>query len=69
MGGDDAGAWLTAVNQPKFGVPYVKLVYQPMLELLDFLKANDWRVFVCCGGGRDFMRVSPRRPGASTKSA
>lgn len=50
-------AWLTTVNQPKFGVPYVKLVYQPMLELLDLLKANDWRVFVCSGGGRDFMRV------------
>ncbi len=49
--------WLTTVNQPKFGVPYVKLVYQPMLELLDLLKANDWRVFVCSGGGRDFMRV------------
>lgn len=49
--------WLTAVNQPRFGVPYVKLVYQPMLELLDYLKANDWRVFVCSGGGRDFMRV------------
>jgi phosphoserine phosphatase len=28
-----------------------------MLELLDYLKANDWRVFVCSGGGRDFMRV------------
>lgn len=50
-------AWLTAVNQPRFGVPYVKLVYQPMLELLDYLKANEWRVFVCSGGGRDFMRV------------
>jgi phosphoglycolate phosphatase-like HAD superfamily hydrolase len=50
-------AWLTTVDQPKFGVPYVKLVYQPMLELFDLLKANDWRVFVCSGGGRDFMRV------------
>ena len=28
-----------------------------MLELIDFLKENDWRVFVCSGGGRDFMRV------------
>jgi phosphoserine phosphatase len=50
-------AWLTAVKQPRFGVPYVKLVYQPMLELLDFLKTNEFRVFVCSGGGRDFMRV------------
>ena len=33
------------------------MVYQPMLELFDFLRANEWRVFVCSGGGRDFMRV------------
>ena len=49
--------WLQTVKQPKLGVPYVELVYKPMLELLDFLKANEFRVFVCSGGGRDFMRV------------
>lgn len=49
--------WLETVNQPKFGVPYVELVYGPMLELIEYLKANDFRVFVCSGGGRDFMRV------------
>ena len=64
MGGDDTRgvraqvrAWLRTVKQPKFGVPYLELVYQPMLELLDFLRANEFRVFVCSGGGRDFMRV------------
>ena len=45
------------IKQPKFAVGYSKLVYQPMLELFDLLKANDFRVFVCSGGGRDFMRV------------
>ena len=49
--------WLKTVKQPKLGVPYVELVYKPMLELLDLLKANEFRVFVCSGGGRDFMRV------------
>jgi phosphoglycolate phosphatase-like HAD superfamily hydrolase len=49
--------WLTTVKQPKLGVPYIELVYQPMLELLDFLRANAFRIFVCSGGGRDFMRV------------
>jgi phosphoserine phosphatase len=49
--------WLKTVKQPKLGVPYVELVYKPMLELLDFLAANEFRVFVCSGGGRDFMRV------------
>jgi phosphoserine phosphatase len=49
--------WLETVKQPTLGVPYVELVYKPMLELLDFLEANEFRVFVCSGGGRDFMRV------------
>jgi phosphoserine phosphatase len=49
--------WLKTVKQPQLGVPYLELVYKPMLELLDFLTANDFRVFVCSGGGRDFMRV------------
>jgi phosphoglycolate phosphatase-like HAD superfamily hydrolase len=49
--------WMKTVKQPKLGVPYVELVYKPMLELLDFLAANEFRIFVCSGGGRDFMRV------------
>jgi phosphoglycolate phosphatase-like HAD superfamily hydrolase len=49
--------WLETVKQPTLGVPYIELVYKPMLELLDLLKVNEFRVFVCSGGGRDFMRV------------
>jgi phosphoglycolate phosphatase-like HAD superfamily hydrolase len=49
--------WLQTVKQPKLGVPYIELVYQPMLELLDLLRAHEFRVFVTSGGGRDFMRV------------
>ena len=49
--------WVTTIRQPKLGVPYVDLVYQPMLELFDYLKAHEFRVFVCSGGGRDFMRA------------
>jgi phosphoserine phosphatase len=49
--------WLATVKQPKLGVLYKDLVYKPMLELFDLLKANGFRVFVCSGGGRDFMRV------------
>jgi phosphoglycolate phosphatase-like HAD superfamily hydrolase len=50
-------AWLDTATQPKLGVRYAELVYKPMLELLDYLRANEFRVFVCSGGGRDFMRV------------
>jgi phosphoserine phosphatase len=49
--------WVETVKQPRFGVGYTQLVYKPMLELFDYLKAHEFRVFVCSGGGRDFMRV------------
>ena len=49
--------WMTTARQPQLGMPYTDLVYQPMLELFDLLQANEFRVFVCSGGGRDFMRV------------
>lgn len=49
--------WLESARQPSLGRLYRDLVYQPMLELFDLLRANDFRVFVCSGGGRDFMRV------------
>jgi phosphoserine phosphatase len=49
--------WTTTARQPKLGVSYLDLVYQPMVELFDLLKDNGFRVFVCSGGGRDFMRV------------
>ena len=50
-------AYLTTTMHPRWNRPWTDLIYQPMLELFDFLKDNDWRVFVCSGGGRDFMRV------------
>jgi phosphoglycolate phosphatase-like HAD superfamily hydrolase len=49
--------WLVTVRQPTLGVPYIDLVYKPMLELLDYLRAHEFRVFVVSGGGRDFMRA------------
>ncbi|MEU9176822.1 HAD family hydrolase [Streptomyces sp. NPDC048550] len=49
--------WTRTVRDARFGVPYVELVYRPMLELFDLLRGHGFRVFVCSGGGRDFMRV------------
>ena len=49
--------WLATATQPTLGRPYLELIYQPMRELLAYLRANGFRVFVCSGGGRDFMRV------------
>ena len=54
---DEALAFLAALQHPRFQRLWTELVYQPMLELFDLLRENDWRIFVCSGGGRDFMRV------------
>jgi phosphoserine phosphatase len=53
----EVASFFSTVKQEKFGVSYSELIYQPMLELFDYLKANEFRVFVCSGGGRDFMRA------------
>jgi len=50
-------AFLANAKHPSYDRPWTDLIYQPMLELFDLLRENEWRVFVCSGGGRDFMRV------------
>jgi len=48
--------WLATAQHPRFERPYTDLVYQPMLELLDYLRANDFKTFITSGGGIAFMR-------------
>ncbi len=48
--------WLATSLHPRFKRPYTELVYQPMLELLDYLRANDFKTFIVSGGGIEFMR-------------
>jgi phosphoglycolate phosphatase-like HAD superfamily hydrolase len=48
--------WLAAARHPRFDRPYTELVYQPMLELLVFLRANRFKTFIVSGGGIEFMR-------------
>lgn len=49
--------WMSTATHPKTGRHYNEMVYQPMLELLEFLRANDYKTFIVSGGGIDFMRV------------
>ena len=53
--------WIATAKHPTKNVSYDKLVYQPMLELLTYLQANNFKTYVVSGGGIDFMRafVSP----------
>ncbi len=48
--------WLDSARHPKTGRPYTDMVYQPMLELLAYLRANDFKTYIVSGGGIEFMR-------------
>jgi phosphoserine phosphatase len=48
--------WLATARDPRWKRPYTDLVYQPMLELLAYLRANGFKTFIVSGGGVEFMR-------------
>jgi len=49
--------WLDNAKHPRFQRPYHELVYQPMVELLAYLRANGFKTFIVSGGGIEFMRL------------
>jgi hypothetical protein len=49
--------WLATAKHPRFKRPYNEVVYQPMLELLAYLRANGFKTFIVSGGGVEFMRA------------
>ena len=50
-------AWITSARHPRTGRLYTEMVYQPMLELLEYLRASGFRTYIVSGGGVEFMRV------------
>ena len=48
--------WIATARHPTTKRPYTEMVYQPMLELLDYLRANGFKTFIVSGGGIEFMR-------------
>lgn len=48
--------WVKSARHPRFDRPYTDLVYQPMLELLQYLRSKGFKTFIVSGGGIDFMR-------------
>jgi len=48
--------WINTAKHPKTNKLYKKMVYQPMLELLDYLRSNGFKTYIVSGGGIDFMR-------------
>ena len=52
-----AADWIETARHPQTGRPFTQMIYQPMRELLDYLRAHGYRTFIVSGGGVDFMRV------------
>ncbi|MEX0792582.1 MAG: HAD family hydrolase [Pirellulaceae bacterium] len=48
--------WIQTARHPVTGKAYTEMVYQPMLELLDYLRANGFKTYIVSGGGIEFMR-------------
>jgi hypothetical protein len=48
--------WMATATHPRFNRHYNELVYQPMLELLEYLRAHEFKTFIVSGGGIEFMR-------------
>lgn len=48
--------WIVTAKHPKTGRLYTEMVYQPMLELLTYLRSNGFKTFIVSGGGIEFMR-------------
>jgi phosphoglycolate phosphatase-like HAD superfamily hydrolase len=53
--------WIEAAKDLRWKRPYTELVYQPMLEVLSYLRANGYKTYIVTGGGQDFVRVYSER--------
>ena len=53
----EAKKWLEAAKDPRWKRPYTELTYQPMQEVLQYLRANGYKTYIVTGGGQDFVRM------------
>ncbi|MFL6506080.1 MAG: HAD family hydrolase [Candidatus Udaeobacter sp.] len=49
--------WFAEAKDPRWHKPYNELIYQPMQEVMKYLRANGYKTYICTGGGQDFVRV------------
>ena len=57
----DVKKWLEKAEHPRWKRPYTELTYQPMQEVLVYLRANGYKTYIVTGGGQDFVRVYSER--------
>jgi len=53
----EASKWLDAARDPRWKRPYTELTYQPMTEMLRYLRDNAYKTYIVTGGGQDFVRI------------
>jgi phosphoglycolate phosphatase-like HAD superfamily hydrolase len=53
----EAKKWIAEAKDPRWKRPYTELTYQPMQEVLQYLRANGYKTYIVTGGGQDFVRV------------
>lgn len=49
--------WLATAKHPRFERPYTSAIYQPMLDVMEYLRANGFRTYIVTGGGQEFVRA------------
>ena len=57
----EAKKWIETAKHPRWGRLYTELTYQPILEVLQYLRANGYKTYIVTGGGQDFVRVSSQQ--------
>ena len=57
----ESAKWLAAAKHPRWDRLYTELTYQPMLEVLNYLRANAYKTYIVTGGGQDFVRGYSQR--------
>ncbi len=53
----EAKKWIETAKHPRWKRPYTELAYQPMMEVLSYLRDNAYKTYIVTGGGQDFVRV------------
>jgi phosphoserine phosphatase len=59
--GTIAAGWIAKARDPRWHRPYTELVYKPMLEVMQYLRANGFRTYIVTGGGQAFVRAYAAR--------
>ena len=53
----EAREWLDSAKDPRWKRPYTDLIYQPMQEVMRYLRGNGYKTYIVTGGGQDFVRI------------